>query len=688
MKKINKILLISVSVIILVTIYGKWFIGKEIIGGDWPYYYKEMLRGFSYVPPLWTSQGGTGLGGVNTNFPFFGYENIIIDIFVNILGLPWQLVCKIFWFGLFIALSVFSMVFLLRAIFKNLSISQIIISIFTYIANSYILLIVGGGQMGIALAYSMAPLVLGFFINLINYVVSVSKDSQSKKPYVSGLRYSIFAGLVFALQLMFDFRISYISGLVVLIYAFFHYFFIDRFSLKLFAFHFLLFIFIVLGFHAFWIIPFLVFRLFSVPEGLTSTSGFEFFSFAHFPQSLSVLHPNWPENIFGKTYFMRVEFLLLPILAFSNLLLLKNLKEVKKNSFIVFFALIALTGAFLVKGINPPFGEVNRLLFNNIPGMNLFRDPTKFYLLITLSYSILIPCSLFQLSKKTQVWIKNSAMGQNFIIKQFGNMIILLSILYLFFLVRPAVFNELGGTFMSHEVPKEYVKLKDFVISQPNFFRTLWIPTQSRFRIQTENHPLINAEWLFKTSSHSATVNMLGNKETEEILEKLAVKYIIIPYDVSHEIFLEDHHYNHAERLKFEHELDKIPWLKKIESGNVSVYGTPKYNERFTLEGEGKLTYKKIGKSKYFLTFEIKRDSKLIFSEQFHPGWIAKINNLKIRPKETELGTMKFDLPNNSQNAMIYFEPEEWMNYSSLFSFIYLVAIIIFLVKTKSGKNV
>ena len=38
------------------------------------------------------------------------------------------------------------------------------------------------------------------------------------------------------------------------------------------------------------------------------------------PHALSLLHPNWPENLFGKVYFLQPEFLILPILAFSAFL--------------------------------------------------------------------------------------------------------------------------------------------------------------------------------------------------------------------------------------------------------------------------------------------------------------------------------------------------------------------------------
>ena len=147
-----------------------------------------------------------------------------------------------------------------------------------------------------------------------------------------------------------------------------------------------------MGLHAFWLLPTLVTHGSAISEFgaiYTSSNSIAFFSFAKFEDAFGLLHPNWPENIFGLTHFMRPEFLLLPFLAFSSLLFVA--KENKKNTYVLFFALLALLGAFLAKGVNDPFGGVYLWFFDHVPGFIMFRDPTKWYLLIVLSYSVLIP---------------------------------------------------------------------------------------------------------------------------------------------------------------------------------------------------------------------------------------------------------------------------------------------------------
>ncbi len=56
---------------------------------------------------------------------------------------------------------------------------------------------------------------------------------------------------------------------------------------------------------------------------LTNPGMLHFLSFADFSHTLAFLHPNWPENLFGKVYFLQPEFLLLPVIAFSALFFVK-----------------------------------------------------------------------------------------------------------------------------------------------------------------------------------------------------------------------------------------------------------------------------------------------------------------------------------------------------------------------------
>ncbi|EKD86147.1 MAG: hypothetical protein ACD_37C00447G0001, partial [uncultured bacterium] len=106
--------------------------------------------------------------------------------------------------------------------------------------------------------------------------------------------------------------------------------------------------------NSYWIIPTLVLRinpLYDLGQIYTSFGAVKFFSFATLENTISLLHPNWPENLFGKVSFMKPEFLIIPILAYSSLLFIKNI-ETKIKKYIIFFAVLGLVGAFLAKGAN------------------------------------------------------------------------------------------------------------------------------------------------------------------------------------------------------------------------------------------------------------------------------------------------------------------------------------------------
>lgn len=205
-----------------------------------------------------------------------------------------------------------------------------------------------------------------------------------------------------------------------------------------------------------------------------TSSAVKYLSFASFSNAISFTHPNWPENIFGKVYFQRPEFLIIPIIAFATFRINK------------YFALLVLVGAFLAKGTNEPFGGIYLWLFNNIPGFSLFRDPTKFYLLIALGYSVLISRikkPIFQIA----------------------------FLLFWAFTIREAITGKLTGTFQPVKVPKEYYELTND--------RVAWYPKKSRFSFS-------------------------GN----DFVSLDNVRYIAVPVDVRGEIFVTDRMYDESKR--------------------------------------------------------------------------------------------------------------------------------------------
>ena len=172
----------------------------------------------------------------------------------------------------------------------------------------------------------------------------ISNFKSQKKLEIGNWKLEILcnsgvAGLVLATQVMFDPRIVYITMIAVMGY----YLINKKFQISSirqaqgkFQIISILYTFIIPGLiagllHAVWILPVLFLQSNPDPQGLTSVDGFRFLSFADFSQSISSLHPNWPENIFGKVGFMKPEFLALPILAYTSLLFIKNPKSEIRN---------------------------------------------------------------------------------------------------------------------------------------------------------------------------------------------------------------------------------------------------------------------------------------------------------------------------------------------------------------------
>ncbi len=447
--------------LLISVVFRLWFISPfstTFSSGDWPYLFAEQIKEFSFTPEirfLWLAP----------------YYQVFTKFFVETLGLHWHLVERLLWFWPWIFISFFSAWKLTRSPLGGL----------IYTTNTYALMLVGGGQMGVAFGYALAPLVLTnvFFLPL---------------------------------QVMFDPRIALLTLVVA-----------ARKNPK----QLVVPVLITILLHTYWLIPLMKNPLVLSTQIAEATSGaVKYLSFASFSNGLSLTHPNWPENIFGKVYFMRPEFLVIPLIAFG-VLLLKNI-----NTKVIYFAFLALFGAFLAKGTNEPFGGVYLWLFEHVPGFNMFRDATKFYFFVSLGYAFLIPYTIRAVSGRLTKW-------------KVRNLPSLLFLIFWGFTLREAFMGKLTGTFQPIKVPVEYVRLKDLLINQPEYFQTAWYPKVSRFVYTSSLHPA---------------------KETA-LLEKQALdgtRYVIVPLDVRGELFVTDRMYDEEKHQQAIKEAEQMPWLRRM----------------------------------------------------------------------------------------------------------------------------
>lgn len=616
MKKINLLLLF----LFFFLFYHFFLSTKLLIAHDWPLLFPES-RQFNPLTLSWDYMGQGGLGGpAFKTFWIDLYTNFIYFVSNN-LNIPWWLSQRIFWVIPFIILSIFSSYKFSTLFIKN-SILRSVSSII-YSFNTYILLIIAGGQFGIAFSYALAPLSLFRFIIL----------SQELN-----MRNSILFGLVYGLLIATDPRIA----LILLIGQFFWFItFIRRTkSLKFYLLGFLISFLI----NSYWILPLIFFRNSSdVFSSYSSLQEVKFLSFANFSNALSFLHPNWPENIFGKVYFLDPKFLVIPVLAFSSLLLLKKTMKQPSNQTVLFFSILAIVGVFLGKGANEPFGQFYLFLFQNFPGFSLFRDSTKFFILIAISYSILIPYFLENLNK-------------------FKRLAIVVFVFYWLIILKPGWDGQLSGIFKPKEIPREYLTLNEIIKNDNSFYRTLWIPVRQKYGFFSPTHPAIDYE-------------ALKSKIEEDILQDLSIRYVVVPQDSEGEIFLRDRKYNEKLYIKTLKKIEDLKWLRKVKNfGKLVVFEVNNPKDHFwSPSATLGINYKFISSAEYKVQLQnAKKGDLLIFSEGFDRNWNAQSSpaspklqrgeGFRVQSSEFEGRLNSFVLPKDGiYELKISYEPQKYV---------------------------
>ncbi len=384
MKKIFFVILFVTTIII----FHNFFLSiSPIMGGDYTYLTNERLNYFQHFSfSSWYPYQNIGLSYLGLlNYAPYSW---IIGM-IGSLGVTSVLLERIVWWIPYFLLSGWSIYFLSKT-YANSRFAPL--AIIMYVCNTYALLIVAGGQVqGIGIAYALAPL----------QIVLLQKIFANNQNLQRQLRLSLLSGLILAIQMVFDIRIVYVTLVACFIYGIIylgsmlvsvqHWNSLIRNILFLYV----LPLVVLFVLHAFWIMPLALSHqnpLDQYGSAYTTIDAVRYFSFTNFEDSVGLLHPNWPENIFGLTHFMRPEFLLLPLLAFGSLFFIKTKnKENKEGKDIIYFVLLGLIGIFLAKGANDPFGGIYLWMFGHVPGFEMFRDPTKWYLLIAMSYAVLIP---------------------------------------------------------------------------------------------------------------------------------------------------------------------------------------------------------------------------------------------------------------------------------------------------------
>lgn len=665
-----KILLIFAIGFIFLLVFKSWFLPLSLSTGDWVYKFPQSIIEFIRYPYAWDLAFQNGLGG-NTIFllalnTYFYASTAFLSQYTQ---LPWIWIEKIMWYWPFIAASILGSYLLFRNLISKDPVLALISSLI-FTTNTYSLMITGGGQMGVGMGYAMIPAVVWGFVRILE---------EGNKLFL--LKRSVLAGLLFSLQLLFDLRIAYVTlillGIYYLIFIFRNKFW--NFFTKTFLFYALIPGLTIVALHFFWLFPFVLIGqnpLTNLGETYTNIGIVKFLSFATFENTISLLHPNWPDNLFGKEYFMRPEFLVFPILAFTSLIFLKT---ERKGRVLVSFAFIALLGAFLAKGASEPFGEVYIWLFQKFPGFIMFRDSTKWYGFVALSFSILIP---YTLAKVSDARLKTQATKY---------LLLVVFLVFWMFTIRQSILGELRGTFAPKESPPEYAELADYLTSQPGFFRTMWLPGLHQYSYSSVSHPAIPGGDFLSVFSNSDIAKKLSQPGTILTLENSSIKYVIVPFDTEGKLFTEDRKYSEKKYQSLLSILRNNKNFTQAKSfGKIVVFENSLYKNHMWIVGSGSVTFRFVSPVEYEI--EIKDAAlgdKLYFSENFDPNWAISIGDKYAESKKNQ-NINSFSLPEGSYSARLYYTPQNIVNNSipfSIFSGIVVVAILVWRVPEKKGKK-
>jgi len=634
-------------------VYWRWFFFQDIFThGDWGFFFKATQNELFTLPHIWEN---TGIGSIAissiTSFP--------INLLWGLLSKEQSFAMseKIIYFIPIVGFSTFGSWILIRSLTKS-NIGAILGSL-VFIYNSYFL-IGQTGHLTLMAAFAISPLALLFFIKTI--------EEKS-------LKQSLITGLLFFVMSFYEIRAFYIFAWICFFYFLLHTFLVNKFEWRnmrniiissIFA---LIPMLIVVILNCYWILGLSSLGLIANNE-IFSRDLFGN-SFMNIIQSFTLFHPFWTGGAYYSFVVQPIPnyFSLIPIFAFFGLFLKR------KDIVILFFGFISLLGILLSKQVSSPFTTLYAWLYSHLPGFNAFREASKFYYIIALGYSVLIG------SFVDYIWQKLNKNSSQKYLKY--TLTLLIAGIFLWN-TKPLITGEIGTLFVPRHIPNDYVILKDYILKQPDFFRTLWFPTDSRWSIYTGSHPkvsvvaTIESSWLefnrgneIGLTEQKRITKIINNSLSNQLFDNSSIKYVIVPIqDISND---DDFFKYYGNRKNFIEVLNNVPYLHKISinTKELVVYENYKYRPHIytTQQNESilnEVSYTQASSifknpTEYTISLKKVMEPRYInFSETFHPDWkmrVGEFNWFKVLVEKNYFIADKYHTESDAKLNSFYINP-------------------------------
>lgn len=536
---------------LLFLIYFQWWLPHSRVATDFSKVSSNTLKSQMNIPQTWSIFGTEGLGeyAVFTlwSWPFSFLNGVLAN-----LGFSFEVLERMLYIIPFLFIGNWS----IKKICEHINLSrraQFVSSLF-YLTNTYILLVIDGGQLTIALAYVSFPMAY----------MAIEKSIFGK------FKHKILAGLLISTVGFFDFRFIFVLLILCILRFLYEFFFLSFRKWLSWILEWvktgIISALVIIGLNFYWL-----FVLFKAPLSLSTYSYLtqtSFISLVSLGHAVLMLSPHWFKNVFGQVTELKFEFILIPILAF----LAPILKP--KSKMVGFWLIVAIFALFLSKGSSKPFSQIYPWLYSNIPLFSLFRDSSKFFFLITLSFAVLIGITVDEVTKRIRV-------------KKISLAFIFILTIYFIFLIRPIFLGSMTGTFSSPSLRKEFLQLESTLGNDKQTSNVFWIPTISPLTNLDFSHPALEAVRLVhKRPFAQATVgtyeifNFLREAPyMGEIFDVSGISYIVYPPLDPRRNNLHPDNINYY--YTFSSQLTKLPWLERIEESPIALWKTKSAQEKF-----------------------------------------------------------------------------------------------------------
>lgn len=541
MIKINLVILFLLFLVF--GVYWNIFSPGPKVANDFSLISQQLLVSQFDLPQTWSIRGTEGLGeyAVFTlwSWPF----NFLNGLLAN-LGLSFEVLERVLMIIPFLFISILSIwKFCTHLKFSNNA--KFISSIF-YLTNTYVLLLIDGGQITIGLAYALFP--LAFLV--------------IEQSLAGGFKRRIQAAILVSILGVFDFRFIFVLVLLCLIRFIYGFSGVDW--LKSWIKTTVTILLIYIGLNFYWLLVLLKAPLStSTFASLTQTTFISFISLGH---AFLLFSPHWFKNVFGNVSPLGFEFFLIPLLVF----LAPILKP--KNKIVGFWLIVALISIFLTKGSSEPFSNIYPWLHSYMPGFSLFRDSSKFFFLVGLAYSILLGVTVDEMIKRFRKY--------RFLIA--GTITV-----YLISLINPVWTLQMTGTFSEQPLQKEYSNLSTLFANDSNPSKIFWIPTISPLTALNVKHPSVEAARFAQRRPFNSSVvgeyevfNFLRAPYMGQLFDVAGIGYIAYPPLDTRRADLKSDNVNYYNT--FLNQLSKLSWLSRIDNSKIPILQVKQHqNELF-----------------------------------------------------------------------------------------------------------